>query len=101
MRGPPALPAKQRTVYRPGEVRQFDFMHLRRKVPVGYGQPHKGYFVVAVLAYSRAGAGCLVVSRRAADIVSGLWHYLERFGELPRRLVTDCGPPFTPQATVP
>jgi hypothetical protein len=47
----------QRTVYRPGELVQFDVWQPRDEVPVGHGQTHRGWVVVACLGYSRAGAG--------------------------------------------
>lgn len=47
----------QRTVYRPGEVCQFDLWEPREQIPVGYGQTRRGWVVVAALGYSRAGAG--------------------------------------------
>ena len=52
----------QRTVYRPGEICQFDLWEPRAEIPVGHGQTRKGYVVVACLGYSRAGAGALHVT---------------------------------------
>lgn len=46
----------QRTVYRPGEVCQFDLWEPRAEVPVGHGQTRRAWVVVACLGYSRAGA---------------------------------------------
>ena len=48
----------QRTVYRPGEICQFDVWQPRDEVPVGHGQTRQGWVIVACLGYSRAGAGC-------------------------------------------
>lgn len=79
----------QRTVYRPGEVLQFDLWRPKREIPVGYGQTRLGYVVVCALGYSRAGAGTLVFSKRAGDILYGVWRCLARLGGLPERLVTD------------
>jgi hypothetical protein len=79
----------QRTAYRRGELLQFDLLHLAREVPVGHGQTRKGYLVVAALGYSRAGAGTLIFSREAVDILAGLWRCIERLGVLPRTLVID------------
>jgi transposase len=45
----------QRTIYRPGEICQFDVWEPKHAVPVGHGQTRKGYVVVACLGYSRAG----------------------------------------------
>lgn len=44
----------QRTVYRPGELCQFDVWQPRQEVPVGHGQTRPGWVVVACLGYSRA-----------------------------------------------
>jgi transposase len=79
----------QRTAYRRGELLQFDLLHLAREVPVGHGQTRKSYLVVAALGYSRAGAGALIFSREAVDILAGLWRCIERLGALPRTLVID------------
>lgn len=41
----------QRTVYRPGDVLQFDLWQPEREIPVGYGQTRKGYVVVGALGF--------------------------------------------------
>jgi transposase len=79
----------QRTVYRPGELLQFDLWQPGREIPVGYGQTRKGFVVVCALGYSRFGAGTLVFSKEAPDILFGLWRGLCEIGGLPARLVTD------------
>src|SRR3954452_9131777 len=50
----------QRTIYRPGEVCQFDVWEPKREIPVGYGQARKG----------RRGCvfGLLACRRRRADL---------------------------------
>jgi transposase len=58
----PAPRAFQRTVYRPGEICQFDVWQPRGEVAVGHGQTRRGWVVIACLGYSRAGAGVLVFS---------------------------------------
>jgi transposase len=50
----------QRTVYRPGEICQFDLWEPKAEVPVGHGQTRRGWVVVGCLGYSRAGAGALI-----------------------------------------
>jgi transposase len=60
----------QRTIYRPGEVVQFDLWEPRAAIPVGHGQLRKGYVVVSCLGYSRAGAGTLIFSKQAEDLLS-------------------------------
>jgi transposase len=79
----------QRTVYRPGEICQFDLWQPSREVPVGHGQTRRGYVVVAALGYSRAGAGALVFSKEPPDLLWGMTSCLRSLGALPRVLVWD------------
>jgi len=79
----------QRTVYRRGELLQFDLWRPRREVPVGHGQTRRGWVVVAALGFSRAGAGTLIFSKEAPDILAALWRCLDRLGALPETLVID------------
>jgi transposase len=81
--------AFQRTVYRPGELCQFDVWRPREEIAVGHGQTRRGWVVIACLGYSRAGAGVLVFSRETEDLLAGVAGCLERFGGLPRTLVWD------------
>jgi transposase len=79
----------QRTVYRPGELCQFDLWQPSVEVPVGHGQTRRGYVVVAALCYSRAGAGTLVFSKEPADVLWGVARCLWSLGALPQVLVWD------------
>ncbi|MBA2792631.1 MAG: IS21 family transposase [Thermoleophilaceae bacterium] len=79
----------QRTVYRPGELCQFDLTEPRREIPVGWGQTRRGWIVTAKLPYSRAFAGTLIFSKEFADIGSGMNRCLARLGALPKKLVWD------------
>jgi transposase len=79
----------QRTVYRPGEVCQFDLWHTSNPVPVGHGQSRQGFVVVAALGYSRAGAGALIFSRQAGDVLWGMARCLWSLGAVPELLVWD------------
>jgi transposase len=79
----------QRTVYRPGEICQFDLWQPSREIPVGCGQTRPGYVVIAALGYSRVGAGALVFSKEAVDVLWGMTRCLRRFGAVPRSLVWD------------
>lgn len=78
-----------RTTYRPGEICQFDVWEPSRPIPVGHGQERRGYVVVACLGYSRAGAGALVFSKQAHDLLWGIARCLWRLGGLPGNLVWD------------
>src|SRR5215212_7594421 len=79
----------QRTIYRPGEICQFDVWQPREEIPVGHGQTRQGWVVVACLGYSRAGAGVLIFSKETEDLLAGIAGCIERFGALPRELVWD------------
>jgi transposase len=70
----------QRTIYRPGEVCQFDLWEPRAEVPVGHGQTRRGWVVVACLGYSRAGAGALVFSKQTPDLLAGIARCLWSLG---------------------
>lgn len=79
----------QRTVYRPGELLQFDLFEPREPIPVGHGQTRRGFVVTAELGYSRALAGALVFSKQAPDLLWGMGRCLGRLGALPEKLVWD------------
>jgi transposase len=79
----------QRTVYRPGEICQFDLWEPRVEIPVGYGQTRKGWVVIACLGYSRAGAGALVFSKQTPELLAGIRRCLWSLGALPQTVVWD------------
>jgi transposase len=79
----------QRTVYRPGEICQFDVWEPKDEIPVGHGQTRRGYVVVACLGYSRAGAGAVIFSKQTPDLLFGIRRCLWSLGALPRTLVWD------------
>ena len=79
----------QRTVYRPGEICQFDLWEPRAEIPVGHGQTRKGWVVTSALGFSRAGAGALIFSKQAPDILWGMGRCLAKLGALPETLVWD------------
>ena len=85
----PAPRTFQRTVYRPGEICQFDLWEPRAEIPVGHGQTRKGWVVVACLGYSRAGAGALLFSKQTPDLLAGIRRCLWSLGALPKTLVWD------------
>ncbi len=79
----------QRTQYRPGELCQFDVWAPSREIPVGYGQTRRGYVVVCCLGYARAGAGTLVFSKEAPELLFAMAECLRKLGGLPATLVWD------------
>ncbi len=83
------LRTHQRTVYRPGEVCQWDLWEPSQLVPVGHGQLRRAWVVVCCLGYSRAGAGALVFSKAAPDVLWGMGRCLGSIGALPELMVWD------------
>jgi transposase len=81
--------AHQRTIYRPGEICQWDLWEPSKHVPVGHGQVRRAWVVVACLGYSRAGAGALIFSKEAPDVLWGMSRCLFSLGMLPRLMVWD------------
>jgi transposase len=79
----------QRTVYRPGEICQFDVWEPKHEIPVGHGQTRQAYVVVACLGYSRAGAGAVIFSKQIPDLLFGIRRCLWSLGALPQALVWD------------
>jgi len=79
----------QRTVYQPGEICQWDLWETSRPVPVGHGQARRAWVVVCCLGYSRAGAGALIFSKEAPDVLWGMGRCLWSIGALPRLMVWD------------
>ena len=70
----------QRTVYRPGEICQFDLWEPSAEIPVGHGQTRRGWVVVACLGYSRAGAGALIFTKQTPDHLAGIARCLWSLG---------------------
>ena len=79
----------QRTVYRPGEICQFDLWEPKREIPVGHGQTRRAWVVVACLGYSRAGAGAVIFSKQTPELLFGIRRCLWSLGALPQTLVWD------------
>ena len=86
-----APPARtyQRTIYRPGELGQFDLWQPRRLIPVGFGQQRRGYVVTLCVGYCRVGEGALVFRKEAPDLLWGMSRCLWRLGGVPQMLVWD------------
>jgi transposase len=79
----------QRTVYRPGELCQFDLWEPSAPVAVGHLEQRRAWVVVACLGYSRAGAGALIFSKETPDLLWGIARCLWSLGGLPETLVWD------------
>jgi transposase len=79
----------QRTVYRPGEICQFDLWEPQEEIPVGHGQTRRAWVVVACLGYARAGAGAVIFSKKTPELLFGIRRCLWSLGALPETLVWD------------
>lgn len=79
----------QRTLYLPGEIAQWDLWEPPLRMPVGFEQRRRAYVLTGVLGYSRVGAGALVFSRSAPDLLWAMDRCLRRFGAVPRTHVFD------------
>jgi transposase len=93
----------QRTVYRPGQVCQFDLWEPSGKVPVGAVEHRRGWVVVACLGSPRAAPAPLIFSKQTPDLLWGIARCLWQLGGLPRTLVWDrqaglCTPSGQPTA---
>ena len=62
----------RRTTYQPGELAQWDLWEPPEHVPVGFGHRRRAYVVTGALGYSRMGAGTLVFSKAAPDLLHGI-----------------------------
>ena len=81
-----------RTVYRAGELAQFDFWFPDITLPVGCGQTRTATrlpVLTMVSGYSRFRAAVLVPSRGEQDLFAGWWANLLTLGAVPRTLVWD------------
>jgi hypothetical protein len=58
-------------------------------VAVGHGQVRRAWVVVACLGYSRAGAGALIFSKEAPDVLWGMTRCVWSIGALPKLMVWD------------
>lgn len=79
----------QRTLYLPGRIGQWDLWEPPFAIPVGYGHARRGYVLTGVLGYSKVGAGALVFSKSAPDLLWAMDRCLRRLGGVPRTAVFD------------
>lgn len=88
----PADPA-DRLEYAPGELAQCDLWFPPVPIPVGVGGRAGGARVLPVLAmtcgYSRVTDAVMLPSRKAGDILAGMWEIIGGWGRCPRTLVWD------------
>ena len=79
----------QRTVYRPGEICQWDLWETSRPVPVGHGQVRRAWVVVAVWGTRAPARARLIFSKEAPDVLWGMTRCVWSIGALPELMVWD------------
>jgi transposase len=78
-----------RISYEPGEVAQCDLWFPPLPVPVGAGQERVLPVLAMTCGHSRVTDAVMIPSRRAGDILAGMWEVIADWGACPRTLVWD------------
>jgi transposase len=78
-----------RVEYSPGEVAQCDLWFPPQAVPVGGGQERVLPVLAMTCGYSRVTDAVMIPSRKAGDILAGMWEIVTGWGASPRTLVWD------------
>jgi transcriptional regulator with XRE-family HTH domain len=78
-----------RVEYAPGEVAQCDLWFPPARIPVGGGQERVLPVLAMTCGYSRFTSAVMIPSRKAGDILAGMWGLIEGWGRCPRTLVWD------------
>lgn len=78
-----------RVEYDPGEVAQCDLWFPPAPVPVGGGQERVLPVLAMTCGYSRVTDAVMIPSRKAGDILAGMWQIVAGWGACPRTLVWD------------
>lgn len=81
-----------RTVYRPGELAQWDLWVPAYDIPVGFAQTARLPVIVGVSGYSRWIVARMIASTQTHDVLGGHRWCLEELGRVPRRGVYDGEP---------
>ena len=78
-----------RLEYAPGEVAQCDLWFPPTPVPVGGGVERVLPVLAMTCGYSRVTDAVMIPSRKAGDILAGMWEVVGGWGACPRTLVWD------------
>lgn len=78
-----------RVEYDPGQVAQCDLWFPPVAIPVGAGQERILPVLAMTCGYSRVTDAVMIPSRRAGDILAGMWEATTSWGACPRTLVWD------------
>ncbi|MBO4161712.1 IS21 family transposase [Micromonospora antibiotica] len=78
-----------RVEYDPGEVAQCDLWFPPQPIPVGSGAERILPVLAMTCGYSRVTDAVMIPSRKAGDILAGMWEIVAGWGACPRTLVWD------------
>jgi transposase len=78
-----------RVEYGPGEIAQCDLWFPPVAIPVGGGQERILPVLAMTCGYSRITDAMMIPSRKAGDILAGMWEATSGWGACPRTLVWD------------
>ncbi|NII65387.1 hypothetical protein FHR89_000449 [Cellulomonas uda] len=78
-----------RVEYDPGEVAQCDLWFPPQPIPVGGGQERVLPVLAMTCGYSRVTGAVMIASRKAGDILAGMWQIVAGWDACPRTLVWD------------
>jgi transposase len=78
-----------RIEYAPGEVAQCDLWFPEPEIPVGAGQRRVLPVLAMTCGHSRVTDAVMIPSRKAGDILAGMWEIIGGWGACPRTLVWD------------
>ena len=81
-----------RTVYRPGELAQWDLWEPAYDIPVGFGQTARLPVIVGVSGFSRWIVARMIASTQTHDVLGGHRWCLTQLGRVPRTGVYDGEP---------
>jgi transposase len=83
------LDPADRVEYAPGEVAQCDLWFPPVAIPVGGGQERILPVLAMTCGFSRVTDAMMIPSRKAGDILAGMWEATSGWGACPRTLVWD------------
>ncbi|MBP8921663.1 MAG: transposase family protein, partial [Micropruina sp.] len=78
-----------RTSYVAGEIAQCDLWFPEVPIPLGFGQEQILPVLAMTLGYSKMTSGVMIPSRKAGDILAGMWKLIAGWGKAPKQLVWD------------
>ena len=78
-----------RTEYAPGQIAQCDLWFPPVEIPLGAGQAAVLPVLAMTLGFSKMTAAVMIPSRKAGDLLAGMWELIGGWGKVPRRLVWD------------